>query len=117
VTAKALIDPLRDSGAAALPGTRTVGVLVQIVNDGPGVYDSSATGDVSIVPSSGPARPVFVRQGVCQTPLRDFDNYIAPGVSRAGCVAFTVGSRARVLAVQFSPHGQSAGRVTWTTAR
>jgi hypothetical protein len=88
-------------------------VLVQIENHGPDVYDSSATGDISVVPSSGTATPTFAPHGACQTPLRDFDNYITAGESRHGCVAFAIPSGARVLAVRFSPQGQAAGRATW----
>jgi hypothetical protein len=116
VTVTRLIDPLSRSGAALQPGTRAVGVLVQIVNQGPGIYDSSATGDVSVAPSSGTATPVFAARGICQTPLRDFDNYITPGESRHGCVAFAVGGDAKVLAVRFSPHGQPPGRAAWAAS-
>jgi hypothetical protein len=108
-----VIDPLRDSGAALLTGTRAVGVLVRIRNDGPGVYDSSATGDISLVPTAGTTTPVFASRGICQTPLRDFDNYIAAGEVRTGCVAFAIEREAKLLAVRFSPHGQTAGRLAW----
>lgn len=113
VTVTRVIEPLNDSGAALGPGNRAVGVVVRIQNHGPGVYDSSATGDVSIAPSTGSATPVFAAHGVCQTPLRDFDNYITAGQVRRGCVAFSIDTRARVVAVHFSPHGQAAGRATW----
>jgi hypothetical protein len=113
VTVLRVIDPLPSSGAALPPGTRAVGVVVRVVNNGSGIYDSSATGDVSILPSPGPATPAFASRGICQTPLRDFDNYITPGEVRHGCVTFAVPSRATVLAVRFSPHGQAAGRVSW----
>jgi hypothetical protein len=113
VTLTRVIDPLGGSGAALVPGTRAVGVLVQINNRGPGVYDSSATGDISVVPSFGSAMPAFAPHGVCQTPLRDFDNYISPGEVRSGCVVFAAPSGARVAAVRFSPHGQSARPVSW----
>ncbi len=113
VTVTHVIDPLEGSGATVPPGTHPVGVLVRIVNHGPGVYDSSATGDISLRTSSGEASPTFVPQGVCQTPLRDFDNYIGAGAERAGCVTFAVRSGARLVAVRFSPHGQAAGRVAW----
>ena len=111
-----VLDPLLGSGAALEPGTRAVGVMIQIQNNGPGIYDSSATGDVSVVPSVGTPVPVFAPQGACQTPLRDFDNYITEGEVRQGCVVFAVDSGAKLLAVRFSPHGQPAGRVTWATA-
>jgi hypothetical protein len=111
-----LIDPLRGSGAALQPGTRAVGVLVRISNKGPGIYDSSATGDISIVPSAGITTPVFASQGVCQTPLQDWDNYIVPGQQHSGCVVFSIDSDAKLLAVRFSPHGQAAGRTTWSAS-
>ncbi len=113
VTITRLIDPLRGSGAALLSGTRAVGVLVRIANNGPAIYDSSATGDFSVVSSTGVVTPVFVPNGICQTPLRDFDNYIVGGDVRTGCVAFAVGSHARIVAVRFSPHAGAAGRLTW----
>jgi hypothetical protein len=116
VTIHQLIDPLRGSGADLPPGTRAVGVVAEIVNDGPGIYDSSSTGDFSLVPSVGTARPVFAPQGECQTPLRDWDNEISVGESRGGCVAFAVAARARIVAARFSPHALAPGRVTWSTA-
>jgi hypothetical protein len=116
VTVSRVIDPLTGSGTALQPGTHAVGVLVAIENRGPGIYDSSATGDLSVVPSSGTVTPVFAAHGVCQTPLRDFDNYITAGESRHGCVAFAIDTGARVSAVLFSPHGQPAGRATWALA-
>ena len=115
VTVSRVIDPLVGSGAALVPGTRAVGVVVRIANRGPGIYDSSATGDISIVPSSGTATPAFASHGVCQTPLRDFDNYITAGEVRHGCVAFAVSRSATVHAVLFSPHGQATGRTAWLT--
>ncbi len=111
-----VLDPLRGSGASLLPGYRAVGVMVRIHNDGPGVYDSSATGDISIAGSSGTASPVFAQSGLCQTPLRDFDNYLSPGEVRAGCVAFSLPGSARLLAVRFSPHAKAAGRVSWSVS-
>ena len=117
VTVNHVIDPLTRSGAAVQPGSRAVGVVIRIQNHGPGVYDSSATGDVSIVPSAGTSTPVFAAHGVCQTPLRDFDNYITAGEVRHGCVVFSLDAGARVLAVRFSPHGRAAGRATWVASR
>jgi hypothetical protein len=108
-----VIDPLRDSGASLLAGTRAIGVVLRIRNDGPDIYDSSATGDVSVAPSSGTTTPVFASHGVCQTPLRDFDNEISGGEVRHGCVAFAIDSSAKLLAVRFSPHGRASGRVGW----
>jgi hypothetical protein len=113
VTIAGLIDPLLGSGAALLPGTRTAGVIVEIANAGPAIYDSSATGDFSLVVSAGVVTPVFAQQGACRTPLRDFDNYITAGEDRRGCVAFSLPAGARILAVRFSPHAAAAGRLTW----
>ena len=45
VTVVRVINPLRDSGAALLSGSGAVGVILRIVNHGPAIYDSSATGD------------------------------------------------------------------------
>ncbi len=109
-----VVDPLQGSGASIPPGDRAVGVFVQILNHGPAVYDSSATGDISIKTSTGRADPTFVPQGECQTPLRDWDNEISAGVARSGCVAFAISAKAKVRAVRFSPHGGAAGRVSWT---
>jgi len=117
VTVERVVDPLDGSRAALLPHTLAVGVIAVIRNDGPGVYDSSSTGDLSVVPSSGTATPVFAPAGVCQTPLRDWDNEISPGQERSGCVAFAVGASAKVGDVRFSPHGRAAGRATWAVGR
>lgn len=116
VTVTKVIDPLGDSGAALLAGMRAVGVKLKILNHGPGTYDSSATGDVSLVLSSGAAVHTFAPSGVCQTPLRDFDNNISPGESREGCVTFSAPSRAKVLEVRFAPHANkaAAARYSWT---
>jgi hypothetical protein len=108
-----VIDPLLKSGAALPAGNRAVGVEVTLANAGPTVYDSSATGDFSVVVSGGPVEPVFAPSGVCQTPLNDFDRYITAGEERSGCVAFAVPAKARVLGVRFSPHAQPVGRLTW----
>ena len=108
-----VIDPLRDSGATLPPGDRAVGVLVSILNHGPAVYDSSSTTDISLTSSKGAGTPTFAPHGVCETPLRNWDNYIAAGETKAGCVTFAVGGGAKVTAVRFSPHGQAAGRVSW----
>ena len=47
-------------------------MYIHVLNRGPAVYDSSATGDFSLETSKGEASPTFVPRGVCQTPLRDF---------------------------------------------
>ena len=116
VTIKRVLDPLLGSGAALLAHTRAVGVLVEIVSTGPAVYDSSATGDFSIGLTAGAASPAFASQGVCKTPLRDFDNYITEGEYRSGCVVFQVASGARPRSVSFSPHGGRVGRLTWAVS-
>jgi hypothetical protein len=116
VTVTKVIDPLRDSGAALLAGMRAVGVKVKILNHGPDTYDSSATGDVSLIVSSGTAVPTFAPSGTCQTPLRDFDNNIAPGDTASGCVTFSVPAGAKVLEVRFAPHANKAAgaRYGWS---
>jgi hypothetical protein len=91
--------------------------VAEIRNDGPGVYDSSATGDFSVVSSSGAARPVFAPTGSCPTPLRDWDNDISEGETRSGCVAYTLPAAARIVAVRFSPHAAALGRAAWLVSR
>ncbi len=119
VTVQRLIDPLSGSGAALLPGFRAVAILVELANAGPALYDSSATGDFSVLASRGPVIPVFVPSGICQTPVEDFDRYMAAGAVVQGCVAFSVPARARIIAIRFSPHARAAGRLLWSppTAR
>jgi hypothetical protein len=117
VTIMRVIDPLPDSGASLVPGTRAIGVQAMIADDGPGGYDSSSTGDFSVVPSTGTARPVFASRGACQTPLRDWDNEISDGETRSGCIAYAVPTHAHVAAVRFAPHAQARGQVTWAVAR
>jgi hypothetical protein len=113
VSVTKVIDPLRGSGAALLRGTRAVGVLVAIGNRGPGIYDSSSSGDVWVVPSSGMASGAYAARGPCMTMDRDFDNQISPGESRRGCVTFAVAAGARIVAVRFSANGGGAGIATW----
>lgn len=113
VTVPAVIDPLRDSGAARLSGSRVVGVVVRIHNRGPGAYDSSSTGDITVVPSAGAASAAYASRGRCKTGLRDFDNAIAAGETRDGCVAFTLGADAQLVAVRFAADGGGAGVGTW----
>lgn len=113
VTVTRLLDPLTDSGAALTPGQRAVGVMLTIHNAGPGTYDSTASGDVSVETSAGPGAPLFVRSGVCQTPLTDFESLIGAGQTRSGCVGFSVARGARVRAIRFSPRSRAVGRVTW----
>ncbi len=113
VTVTAVIDPLRGSGAALLPGTRAVGVLVRIRNLGPGEYDSSSTGDVSAVPAAGTASATYASRGRCATQDRDFDNQLSAGTTVAGCVAFALGQGTRLRAVRFSADAGGAGSATW----
>lgn len=113
VTLRAVFDPLRGSGAVLQPGTRAVAIVVQIRNAGPRTYDSSATGDFTVVPSAGSVTPVLARRGACRTPLNDFDRYITAGEDRVGCVVFAVARDATLEAIRFSPHAQAAGRVQW----
>jgi hypothetical protein len=113
VTMSKVIDPLHGSGAVLVPGTRAVGVEVTIRDDSGATYDSAASGDLAIVSSAGSASPLFAKQGVCQTPLADFESLVGVGEERSGCVAFTLPRRARIVAVSFSPHSRSQGRVIW----
>jgi hypothetical protein len=108
-----VIDPLRGSGATLLTGTRVVGVIVRIRDVGPGEYDSSSTGDISIVPASGSASATYASQGTCMTQDRDFDNQISAGETRQGCVAFALGRRVRLVAVRFTADGGGAGVASW----
>jgi hypothetical protein len=106
---------LPHTGASALPGTRQVGVELRIANESGQTYDSSSSGDVSLVLSAGQAEPLDVRSGACTTPLVDFESMIESGDVRSGCVAFSAPRRARVLGVRFSPHGRTPGTLTWRT--
>jgi len=94
-----------------------VGVYVKIANRGPGGYDSSSTGDISIIPSSGVAAPAYAPKGACKTPDRDFDNAIGSGESRSGCVVFTLNTGATLVGERFSADGGGAGSVTWRGPR
>ena len=113
VTLRRVIDPLRGAGAAVPEHARAVGVIVQIRSSGPKLYDSSATGDISVVTSGGVATPVLATHGICRTPLDDFDRYITAGEDRVGCVVFAVSDGATLDAVRFSPHAHRRGRLTW----
>jgi hypothetical protein len=113
VAVRQVIDPLRDSGAALPSRTRATGVIVQIRNAGPKVYDSSATGDISLVVSHGAVTPVLATRGVCRTPLNDFDRYITAGEDRVGCVVFVIAAGAILEQVRFSPHAEKRGRLVW----
>ena len=114
VTVTSVVDPLRGSGASVPPGTTPVGVEVSVRNAGPGGYDSSATGDFSLLSAAGPAAPTFVSKGPCQTQLRDFMNAISAGELRTGCVSFALPAGQKPTTVRFSPDGGRAGhRVSW----
>ena len=113
VTVTRVLDPLTGTGSPLLPGHRATGVLVTIRVVAGATYDSSASGDWSILTSAGLASPLFVKQGVCQTQLTDFESLIGVGESRDGCVAFTVPRHARILSVRFTPHSRARGTVAW----
>jgi hypothetical protein len=107
---------LPDPGTALLPGTRAVGVQVTIDNHGPDTYDSTASGDWSVVVSHGQSAPLDVRSGPCETQLQDFESAIYTGAVREGCVGFSVPKDARVIAARFSPDSRPPGTLTWRTA-
>jgi hypothetical protein len=113
VTVSKVYGSLSGTGAALLPGTHAAGVLLTIRNDAGATYDSTASGDVSVITSSGAAAPLFIKQGVCQTQLTDFESLIGVGETRTGCVGFTVPHGARVVGVRFSPHSRAPGSVAW----
>jgi hypothetical protein len=113
VTVSKVYGSLSGTGAALLPGTHAAGVQLTIHNDAGATYDSTASGDVSVITSSGAAAPLFIKQGVCQTPLTDFESLIGVGETRTGCVGFTVPHGARVVGVRFSPHSRAPGSVAW----
>ena len=113
VTVRHVIDPVTDGGSPVPPGTRPVGVMVTIRDLAGATYDSSASGDWSLLTSAGAASPLFVRHGVCQTPLVDFESLVGVGETRGGCVAFSVRRREHLAAVRFSPHSRAAGAVAW----
>jgi hypothetical protein len=113
VTVTKVYGSLTGTGVSLLPGTHAAGVQLTIHDDGGATYDSTASGDVSVITSSGTAAPLFVKQGVCQTQLTDFESLIGVGETHAGCVAFAIPARARVVAVRFSPHSRAPGSVTW----
>jgi hypothetical protein len=113
VTVSKVLDPLTGTGSALPPGHRATGVQVTIRDVAGATYDSTASGDWSILSTAGLASPLFVKQGVCETPLADFESLIGVGESRDGCVAFSVPKHARILSVRFSPHSRARGSVAW----
>jgi hypothetical protein len=109
-----VLDPLRDGGAVVPPGMVPVGVLASVKDSGPAGYDGSATSNFSLHSGAGPASPVFVKTGPCQTDVQDFMNAIGAGEVRSGCVAYAVPSGQRTLSVRFSPNQGPAGLTrTW----
>jgi hypothetical protein len=104
---------LTHTRSPALPGTRQLGVSLRIANQAGETYDSTSSGDVSLVLSAGQAEPLFVRAGICTTPLVDFESMIEAGDVRSGCVGFSAPRHARVVGVRFSPHARAAGRLSW----
>ncbi|MGZ4193799.1 MAG: hypothetical protein ACXVRW_15205 [Solirubrobacteraceae bacterium] len=113
MTVTKVLDPLAGTGSRLLPGMRATGVQVAIRDLAGTTYDSTASGDWSILTTAGTASPLFVRHGICQTPLADFESLIGAGETRTGCVAFSVPRRARILSVRFSPHSRARGTVAW----
>jgi hypothetical protein len=113
VTVSRVLDPLTGTGSKLLPGHRATGVQVSINAMAGSTYDSTASGDWSILTTAGLASPLFVKQGVCETQLADFESLIGVGETRDGCVAFSVPRRARILSVRFSPHSRAPGTVAW----
>jgi hypothetical protein len=113
VTVTRVLDPLTGTGSALLPGHRATGVQVTIRAAAGATYDSTASGDWSILTTAGLASPLFVKQGVCATPLADFESLVGVGESRDGCVAFSVPRHARIVSVRFSPHSRARGTVAW----
>jgi hypothetical protein len=99
--------------ASPPPGDRAVGVQLRIANESGQTYDSTASGDVSVIVSSGLSAPLDVRRGACETQLVDFESHLYSGDVRTGCVGFSVPRRATVIGVRFSPHARAHGSVTW----
>jgi hypothetical protein len=113
VTVTKVYGSLAGTGASLLPSTRAAGVQLTIHDDRGATYDSTASGDVSVITSSAAAAPLFIKQGVCQTQLTDFESLIGVGETHSGCVGFAIPRRARVVGVRFSPHSRGPGSVTW----
>lgn len=113
VTVTRVYPRLTGTGAALLPGAQAVGVQITIRNERGATYDSTASGDVSVITSTGMPAPLYIKLGACQTPLTDFESLIGVGETHSGCVGFAIPSGARVLAVRFSPHSRAPGSVTW----
>ena len=110
------VDAIARGDAAPPPGFRGVAVPLRIADLAGQTYDSTASGDLSVITSKGMAAPLDVRAGPCETQLVDFESHLYSGDVRSGCVGFSVPRGARVLGVRFSPHAQSRDSVTWRTA-
>jgi hypothetical protein len=91
-----------------------VGVLATVKDAGPTGFDGSATSNFSLRSGAGPASPVFVKSGPCQTDVQDFMNAISDGELRTGCVAYAVPAAEKTLTVRFSPNpGRARLTRTW----
>ena len=110
------VDAIARGDAAPPPGYRGVAVPLRIADLAGQTYDSTASGDLSVITSKGMAAPLDVRAGPCETQLVDFESHLYSGDVRTGCVGFSVPRGARVLGVRFSPHAQSRGSVAWRSA-
>jgi hypothetical protein len=102
--------------ASPPPGYRGVAVQLRIADEAGQTYDSTASGDLSVIVSHGISAPLDIRAGACETQLVDFESHLYSGDVRTGCVGFSVPRHARVLGVRFSPHARPHGAVTWRTA-
>jgi hypothetical protein len=113
VTVRAVLDPLGGTGSPLPPGTRAAGVTLTVRNLAGSTYDSTASGDLVLLTQGGAAAPLFVRDGVCATPLTDFESLVGAGETREGCVAFAVPRSGRILGVRFDPHSRPPGGAVW----
>ena len=115
VTVTKVLDPLPYHGANVVPGTRPVGVEVRIAVISGATYDSTASGDWSLelAPKGVDAAPLSVNSGVCETALVDFESAVYGGDVRPGCVAFSLPKHAKITAVVFAPHSNTAKAVRW----
>jgi hypothetical protein len=118
VTVRRVIDPLRHSGAVVDPGGRAVGVVLQVRNLGPAVYDSSSKSDLALFSEGGTeAASAYASEGRCATPEVDFLRQLQAGSSGEGCVVFSVEEGASVERVRFSPEGHEKQALTWAGHR
>jgi hypothetical protein len=109
-----VLDPLHGGDATVPPGMNAVGILATVRDAGPAGYDGSATSNFSLHSAAGPASPVFVKSGPCQTDVQDFMNAISAGELRTGCVAYAVPVAQKTLTVRFSSNqGRAELSRTW----